>query len=122
MSTPAAFVETSLSIKQLYQGHHSWLLLRLQRRLNNRPDAEDLASDTFTEIVARPDLQAIREPRAYLTTIAKRLLYHFWRRRDLEKAYLEQLLHLPEALSPSPEERCLLLEELHAIDGALDGL
>ncbi|MFL9926473.1 sigma-70 family RNA polymerase sigma factor [Herbaspirillum lusitanum] len=122
MSSPLSSTSADQSIRDLYLGHHSWLLSRLQRRLNNRPDAEDLASETFTEIVAGPDLQAIREPRAYLTTIAKRLLFHFWRRRELEQAYLDRLARLPETLAPSPEERALLSEELAAIDRVLDGL
>jgi RNA polymerase sigma factor (sigma-70 family) len=117
--SPSASTE---QLRQLYVGHHSWLLQRLQRRLNNRHEAEDLVSDTFMEIVAQPDLQAIREPRAYLTTIAKRLLFHFWRRRDLEQAYLDRLAQLPQALAPSPEERLLLTEELAVIDRALEGL
>ena len=44
------------------------------------------------------------------------------RRRDLERAYLETLAQLPQALSPSPEERALALEALCEIDAMLDGL
>jgi RNA polymerase sigma-70 factor (ECF subfamily) len=44
------------------------------------------------------------------------------RRRDLERAYLETLAQLPQALSPSPEERVLALEALCEIDAMLDGL
>jgi DNA-directed RNA polymerase specialized sigma24 family protein len=42
----------------------------------------------------RPD-----EPRAYLLTIARRLVFETWRRRDLERAWLAELAALPEALT-----------------------
>ncbi|MNP03110.1 putative RNA polymerase sigma factor FecI [compost metagenome] len=67
-------------------------------------------------------LEELREPRAYLLTVGKRLLVNFYKRRSLEQAYLEALANLPEALAPSPEQRWLLLETLQALDELLDGL
>lgn len=64
----------------------------------------------------------IREPRAYLTTVARRLVFDHWRRRDLEQAYLAELASMPEDLFPSAEEQALMLESLHLIDRLLDGL
>lgn len=49
-------------------------------------------------------------------------MYESWRRRDLEKAYLEILSEAPEALHPSPQEQWILIESLLAIDRMLDGL
>lgn len=54
--------------------------------------------------------------------MATRVLANHWRREQLERAYLETLRHLPQALAPSPEERALLLEALCEIDALLDGL
>lgn len=102
--------------------HQPWLLGRLQRRLSNRADAEDLASETFVRVLAQPAPVAIHTPRAFLTTIAKRVLLDFWRRRDLERAYLDAIAHLPQDMAPSSEERALLLESLADIAQALDGL
>ncbi|MHC1481655.1 sigma-70 family RNA polymerase sigma factor [Frateuria aurantia] len=107
---------------RLYTEHQPWLLQRLHARLQHREDAEDLAAETFVQALQQPDLAAIREPRAFLTTVAKRLLFHFWRRRDLERAYLEALASHSELLTPSAEEQHLMLESLHCIDQALDGL
>ena len=45
-----------------------------------------------------------------------------FRRHALEKAYLEMLARLPEALAPSPEERESQLQTLQLIDAMLDGL
>jgi len=107
---------------RLFAEHQPWLLHRLYDRLRHRGDAEDLASETFLRVIAQPDLAAIQTPRAFLTTLAKRVVFQFWRRRDLELAYLDAIAHLPETLAPSPEERALLLEALDGIARALDGL
>jgi len=107
----------------LYSHHHGWLRAWLQRRLGCRDEAADLAQDTFLRVLLRPQaLHGLREPRAYLTTIAKGLLADLWRRRALEQAYREALALMPEPLAPSPEERALVLQALHEIDALLDGL
>ncbi|MCY1275327.1 putative RNA polymerase sigma factor FecI [compost metagenome] len=106
-----------------FSDHHRWLLLHAQRQLRNRADAEDTAAETFCQMLAaRVDPDSIAQPRAYLSTIARRLIYDRYRRRQLEAAYLERLAALPEELAPSPEERCLLLEALTLIDRSLSGL
>ncbi len=121
MAWPAAVPERPLT-EVFFIEHHPWLLGRLRHRLSNRADAEDLASETFLRVVAQPGLSSIDTPRAFLSTIAKRVLFEFWRRRDLERAYLDAIAHLPEGLAPSAEERALLLESLAGIARALDGL
>lgn len=116
-STPPPFLH------RLYLEHQPWLLGRLQRRLHNRADAEDATSETFVQVIgSHVNPEAINEPRAYLTTIAKRVLFHLWRRQDLEKAYLQSLMQQPEAVALSPEEHALLVEAIEQIDRALDNL
>lgn len=106
-----------------FSDHHRWLLQHIQRRLRNHADAEDTVGDTFYQmLVARVDPDNIEQPRAYLSTIARRLIYDRHRRRKLELTYLERLSTLPEALAPSPEEQLQLIQALVAIDRALDGL
>ena len=106
-----------------FSDHHRWLLQHIQRRLRNHADAEDTVGDTFYQmLVARVDPDTIEQPRAYLSTIARRLIYDRHRRRKLELAYLERLSTLPEVLAPSPEEQLQLIQALVAIDRALDGL
>jgi len=105
---------------QLFSEHQPWLLQRLSYRLRNRADAEDLTSETFLRVITRPQADALEAPRAYLATVAKRLLINLWHRRELEQAYLDALAGLPQAVSPSPEERALLVESLEAIAHALD--
>jgi len=114
------------STADLYAAHRAWLTGWLARRVRNAADAADLAQDTFVRIIARTahelELDTLREPRAYLTSIAKGLVIDHWRRRDLEQAWLDALANLPEALAPSPEERLIVLETLTRIDALLDGL
>nr|WP_246889726.1 sigma-70 family RNA polymerase sigma factor [Pseudomonas protegens] len=106
-----------------FSDHHRWLLQHIHKRLGNRADAEDTAADTFCQLLAAEvDPDSIEQPRAYLSTIARRLMFDRHRRRQLEQAYLQRLSALPELLAPSPEEQLLLVEALVAIDRALDGL
>ena len=44
-----------------------------------------------------------------------------FRRRTLERAYLEMLALIPDGYAPSPEQRQSLLESLQQIDAMLDG-
>ena len=116
-------------VAALYADHHGWLQGWLRRKLGNPFDAADLAQDTFVRLLAAPDDTPekqgdwqLREPRAYLTLIAKRLLANLYRRRSLEQAYLEALGAMPEPMAPSPEQQAIILETLQEIDALLDGM
>lgn len=106
----------------VFRSDYRWLTERLRFRLGCGFNAEDVASEAFAQLAAVPDVQSVREPRALLTTIAQRVMYETWRRRDLERNYLAALAQVPEAFHPSPEDRALLVESLLAVDKALDGL
>lgn len=106
----------------LYREHQPWLKLWLQRRLGCSHNAADLAQDTFVRLLAKPEQESLNNPRAYLRTIAHGLLVNWFRRKDLERAYLEALAALPEAEAPSPELRHQLLEMLEAVDQMLHQL
>lgn len=114
--------ELSLQVQQLYRHHHAWLHGWLRGKLGCSFRAADLAQDTFLRLLAREEAVALQEPRAFLTTVAQRVLYNHYRREQIERAYLEALAAQPAALAPSPEERALLLEALCEIDRLLDGL
>ncbi|MCY1396091.1 putative RNA polymerase sigma factor FecI [compost metagenome] len=111
------------SLHALYRDHRSWLESWLRRRMGNAWDAADLSQDTFLRVLgSSQSIVEMREPRAYLLTVGKRLLSNFYTRRSLEQAYLEALANLPEESAPSPEQRWILLETLQALDELLDGL
>lgn len=109
-------------IASLYVDHRGWLHGWLRKRLGNAHQAADLAQDTFMRLLTREEPVAAREPRAFLTTVAQRVLFNHYRRQQLEQAYLEALAHAPQAMALSPEARAILLETLDAIDRLLDGL
>jgi len=106
----------------LYRDHRVWLHGWLSGRVGNRDVADDLTQDTFARLLLGRDLAALREPRAFLTTVARGLAANWFRRQALERAYLEALAALPEPVAPSPEQRALVLETLHEIDAMLDAL
>ena len=111
------------TLHALYRDHRSWLENWLRQRMGNAWDAADLSQDTIVRVLASAQpLADLREPRAYLLTVGKRLLSNFYTRRSLEQAYLDALAQLPEDSVPSPEQRWLLLETLQALDELLDGL
>lgn len=86
-------------LHSLYRDHHSWLQNWLRRQLGNTWDAADLSQDTLIKVLASSQSVAdIREPRAYLLSVGKRLLNTFYARRSLEQACLEALQQLPQAL------------------------
>jgi RNA polymerase sigma-70 factor (ECF subfamily) len=120
MSTTELTRDEYLSL--LYLGHHDWLRGWLRKKLGCPHHAADLAHDTFLRVMLKEEVDTIREPRAYLTTIAHGLVVDHARRRELERAYLETITRLPEPEIPSPETRLLLLETLVRIDALLDGL
>ena len=115
-------------LEHLYQCHYHWLRAWLGRRLGTASDAEDLAHDTFIRVLKgfqstdTQGLAALREPRAYLTTVAKRVVINHYERQSLERAYITSLQSMPEALAPSEEDRAILLETLRELDGLLDAL
>lgn len=109
-------------IAELYRGHHGWLLGWLRQRLGCPQNAADLAQDTFVRLLGQRELRPLREPRAFLATVARGLLIDHYRRASLERAYLEALANLPTQEVPSPETRELILETLLEIDRLLDGL
>jgi RNA polymerase sigma-70 factor (ECF subfamily) len=109
-------------VESLYHDHHSWLTGWLRRRLGCPDSAADLAQDTFIRVLTAREQSVIVEPRAFLTTLAKRVLFNHYRRQDLERAYLDTLAQMPEMVAPSEEDKAIILQTLIELDQLLDGL
>lgn len=110
------------AVGELYSAHNTWLRNWLRRRIDNHCDAADLAQETFVKILKARSALDIREPRQYLSTVAKGLMIDLFRRRSLEQAYLETLGHLPAAEVPDLETQAILFEALLEVDQMLAGL
>lgn len=119
---PPALLSDQALLTRIYTHDRPWLLGRLYTRLRNLEDAEDVAGDTFVQLIQTPQLASMREPRALIITIAKRLVWKLWRRRELESAWLDSLSHQDEPCAPSPQEHLSILQTLQRVDQMLDGL
>lgn len=122
---PAAESALQEEVRALYSDHHGWLYGWLRRRLGCAHNAADVAQDTFLRILAsREALLGMREPRAYLSTTARRLIIDRARRQSIEQSYLEELARTAEdsAGHPSSEDIAIVLQALEQIGAALHGL
>lgn len=109
-------------IDRLYRENCSWLQGWLRTKLGNAWDAADLAHDTYLRILRHDSRPAAADSRPYLVQIAKGLMIDLFRRRSIEGAYLDALACLPEAETPSEENRFLAIEALVELDRILYGL
>lgn len=106
-----------------YLDHHGWLQSWLRRQIGCAHQAADLSQDTFERLLRAQPAEPLREPRAYLATVARRVLFDHWRRRDLEQAYLDALAAFSaDALAPSAEDCAAVLQALARLDAVLRGL
>ncbi len=122
MSTHDAALREQLH--RLYADHHHWLYGWLCKKMGCAYSAQDMAQNTFVRLLSLPGLASIREPKAFLTTMASRLMIDEARRKKVEQRYLETYIyyHGEEALAPSAEALLLISETLAAIIHMLDGL
>lgn len=123
----AAELDLQQQVHALYSDHRGWLHEWLRRKLGCAHHAADVVQDTFLRIIVSRDAVAVmREPRAYLTVTAKRLMVDQARRKIIEQAYLEQLAlsaaSADMAAYPSPEQIMVALQALEQIAMALDSL
>jgi len=87
---PSPAAESS-TLEALYRGYHGWLLGWLRRRVQCSHHASDLAQDTFIRLLAAGPYVAPREPRAFLATVARRLLIDNGRRLRLSWRFARSL-------------------------------
>ncbi|MDW7564038.1 sigma-70 family RNA polymerase sigma factor, partial [Klebsiella pneumoniae] len=110
--------KTSLLVDQLYRSHQSWLHQWLRQKLGNTDQAADLVQDTFIKLLqTRDELFGIKEPRAYLTSIAKNLLIDQVRRKRIEQAYLDGLSQMEYMLDAvaSPEDQMQIIQAINQL-------
>jgi RNA polymerase sigma factor (sigma-70 family) len=107
----------------LFALYYEWLKRALHRKTGDLSTAEEVASETFVELLKQPQRDPIAEPRAFLRTIANRVLYKIWRRRDLERACADTLATLyASEMQFSAEKSALLIDAIALIDRVLESL
>ena len=103
--------------------HHGWIQRWLARKLGNVSDAAELAHDVFVRLLTHPrEFGSDGHARAYLSTLSRNVCVDFFRRKQVEQAWLEVLASRPEACAPSEEHRALVLEALVHLQAMLDRL
>ena len=107
------------TLDRLFRAHYPWLCTYLRRHLSDAASVEDIAAESFVQLLEAPGLSAIREPRALLTTVAQRLLYQRWRRADLERRHRQQI---DVDYATSPEELVTLSQTLNRLEHSLQRL
>lgn len=114
------------AIGTLYSHHSGWLHQWLGRRFGssfNAADVADLTHDTFLRLILKPrTFSGPGDARAFLCTVARGLCIDQWRRRQIERAWLETLAAQPEYHEPSAEHRVMILDALFQIDRMLGKL
>jgi RNA polymerase sigma-70 factor (ECF subfamily) len=113
---------TQQTLEILYREHHSWLWQWIKSRLDCDDEARDLTQETFIKLLVQNRAEDLRAPKAYLSSIARGLLIDVFRRRSVEKAYLDALALQPEQHVISPELQHSILETLMEIDQLLDSM
>ncbi|KAF1069105.1 MAG: putative RNA polymerase sigma factor FecI [Pseudomonas citronellolis] len=110
-------------IDDLYRANHGWVQQWLGRRLGNASDAAELAQDVFLRLLAQPrEFDSDLHARAYLSRVSRHLCIDFWRRKQLESAWLEALAARPECHVPSLEHQAIILETLRQLQQMLERL
>lgn len=110
-------------IDMLYASHGAWLREWLRRRMGCAWRADDLAHDAFCKLIERPRTESLREPRAFLASIARCLVIDDARRARVERTFLDtHSAIMAGAAAPSPEQVVAAIEELTAIVKTLETL
>jgi RNA polymerase sigma factor (sigma-70 family) len=76
-------------VERLFEEHGGSLRAFLGRRVRKHPDAAELAQEVYVRMLRVPDIGAIRNPEAYLYTVASNLAKEHGRRERKSEAALD---------------------------------
>lgn len=114
---------TAQDVAGLYAEHANWLGAWLNRRTNCADRAADLTQDTFCRLLEKMPELIPASPRAYLVTVARRLLIDDIRRRGVERAVHEACAARDaERQDITPERILEAIDFLDAIMRALEAM
>src|SRR3989344_4665123 len=97
-------VQFHADVDVIFRQNHAWLRSRLMRHVSSHSDAEDVASETFLQLAQYSAPSQILEPRAFLSTLAKRIL-------------MEAICQIDRAIAalPLPVKTAFLLSRLDGL-------
>ncbi|MFD3232065.1 sigma-70 family RNA polymerase sigma factor [Rahnella sp. WP5] len=111
------------NIVLIFSEHHNWLQKLFRRRLGNASDAADLAQDVFLRLLIKPrNFDSLAGARAYLGAMAQGMCIDLWRRKEIERVWLETLNAQPMPVAVSAEHCAVVLETLFQVDTMLRAL
>jgi RNA polymerase sigma factor (sigma-70 family) len=108
-------------VERLFAEHGGSLRAFLYRRVRRHPDAAELAQEVYVRMLRVPDIGVIRNPEAYLYTVASNLAKEHARHEHTERGALdvddplvqEELAELPAfAGQLDTEQRIKMLREV----------
>lgn len=109
-------------VEAIYRAHRQALLRFFERRTGNPAEAEDLAQEVYIRLVGRDPSASMRNPEAFLFTIASNLLRDRARAARVRASVLVDLgdatEHVPQA-APGPERETASRERLARAKQAL---
>ena len=115
MNRSASCPADNAIVDRLYRDHSLWLVKWIRSYTKTEGNADDIAAEVFIRLLSMSKLSAIREPKAMMITIAKRLVIEIFRRNQLRKDYEAELARAPVGLVDSPEHQLIVLEALTEI-------
>lgn len=119
---PSPSIPFDSELEQVYCAHQGWLRAWIRRRLACTDLACDLAQDVFVRVLVQRRGEVLREPKAYLSSIARNLMVDMFRRQSIEQAYADAMAVRADAMAPSAQERHQIIQTLLQIDHLLDTL
>jgi RNA polymerase sigma factor (sigma-70 family) len=109
-------------IEHLYLENKQWLYAWLYQKLGSADRAEDVLHDAFAKLLKQKNLLKIEQPKAFLTTVAKRVMIDRSRHQKIEQAYLLHLAQQSFADEISPERMLMAVQLLELLEQLLTGL
>lgn len=102
----------------------AWLAARLRGRVGERLEVDDVVQETWAAFVMLDSVDAVRNPRAYMFSVAQSIILQHLRRArivSIETVAGVDQLPVPEDLH-SPERRLAAHQELHRLAGQIAAL
>lgn len=111
-------------LASIAEAHGPQLRRFLAARLRNAAaDVPDLVQEIYLRLLRLKDHEAIRNPQAYLYTIAGHVLHQYTLRRAIEPTIMDPLKvvdDLESSVAPDPAEEADIQQRLEAMECALE--